>query len=98
MYMSKLRGDFIMTTKKMQLEEPMMKVNLGGWGVEYILPWNDAVQVLSLMRSAIRVEANTRTISIRGSGIKVSRSKPRRLALSRQPRYLCRENHHEYID
>ena len=46
-----------MTTKKMQLEEPMMKVNLGGWGVEYILPWNDAVQVLTLMRGAIRVES-----------------------------------------
>jgi hypothetical protein len=57
MYMSKLRGDFIMTTKKVQLEEPMMKVNLGGWGVEYLLPWNDAVQVLTLMRSAIRVES-----------------------------------------
>ena len=47
-----------MAAKKVTLEEPMMLVNLGGWGTNYILPWDSAVQLLTLMRDAVKVESD----------------------------------------
>ena len=46
-----------MAAKKVTLEEPMMLVNLGGWGTNYILPWESGVQILTLMKDAIKVES-----------------------------------------
>ena len=44
-------------SKKTQLEVPMMLMNLGGWGVNYIVSWGAGVQMLTLMRDAIKVES-----------------------------------------
>ena len=37
------------------LEKPMLRVTFGGYGAEFILPWEDGVQLLRLMRDAVSV-------------------------------------------
>jgi len=40
-----------MTTPKIDLEGPMMLLDLG-WGSKFIVPWSDGVQILNLMKQA----------------------------------------------
>lgn len=48
--------------KRLDLEQPMMRLNFGGYGADFVLPWEQGVQVLNLMRE------NTAIISCYDNG------------------------------
>lgn len=42
--------------KNLDLEQPMLRLNFGGYGEDILLPWKTGIAVLNLLRDSIRIQ------------------------------------------